>query len=60
MLHLDGRSFSGSWTIVRFGVPLAAPAGQDLNLTHIRARRDPPGLWSQHRLSHLVETTACL
>ena len=48
MLHLDGRSFSGSGTIVRFGVPLAALAGQDIHLTHIRARRDPPGLRPQH------------
>jgi RNA 3'-terminal phosphate cyclase (ATP) len=48
MLHLDGRSFSGSGTIVRFGVPLAALAGQDIHLTHIRARREPPGLRPQH------------
>ena len=48
MLHLDGRNFSGSGTIVRFGMPLAALAGQDLHLTHIRARRDPPELRPQH------------
>lgn len=48
MLHLDGSSYSGSGTIVRFGVPLAALAGQALCLTHIRARRDPPGLRPQH------------
>jgi len=55
-LHLDGRSFSGSGTIVRFGVPLAALAGQGLHLTHIRARRDPPGLQPQHRTAVEVVT----
>jgi RNA 3'-terminal phosphate cyclase (ATP) len=48
MLHLDGSRFSGSGTVVRFGVSLAALAGQDVHLTHIRARRDPPGLRPQH------------
>ena len=58
MLHLDGRSFSGSGTIVRFGVSLAALAGQDLHLTHVRDRRDPPGLRPQHLTS--VEAVARL
>lgn len=48
MLHLDGSSFSGSGTIVRFAVPLAALADEELRLTNIRARRDPPGLRPQH------------
>jgi RNA 3'-terminal phosphate cyclase (ATP) len=48
MLHLDGSRFSGSGTIVRFAVPLAALTGQELRLTNIRARRDPPGLRPQH------------
>jgi RNA 3'-terminal phosphate cyclase (ATP) len=48
MLHLDGNRFSGSGTIVRFGVPLAALTGQALHLTNVRARRDPPGLRPQH------------
>ena len=48
MLHLDGSRFSGSGTIVRFAVPLAALTGQDLRLINIRARRDPPGLRPQH------------
>jgi RNA 3'-terminal phosphate cyclase (ATP) len=43
MLHLDGSRFSGSGTIVRFGVSLAALAGQELRLTNIRARRAPRG-----------------
>ena len=41
MLHLDGSRFSGSGTIVRFGVPLAALTGQALHLTNVRARRAP-------------------
>jgi len=48
MLHLDGGSHSGSGTIVRFGVALAALAGQELEITNIRAKRDQPGLRPQH------------
>jgi RNA 3'-terminal phosphate cyclase (ATP) len=48
MIHLDGSRFSGSGTIVRFGLPLAALAGQALHLSHIRAKRKPPGLRPQH------------
>jgi RNA 3'-terminal phosphate cyclase (ATP) len=48
MLHIDGSSFSGSGTIVRFGVPLAALTGQELRLTNIRAKRGRPGLRPQH------------
>ena len=59
MLHLDGRSFSGSGTIVRFGVPLAALTGQDIHLTHIRARRDPPGLRPQHLKAVEAVTQLC-
>ena len=48
MLHLDGGSYSGSGAIVRFGVALAALAGQELEMTNIRAKRDRPGLRPQH------------
>jgi RNA 3'-terminal phosphate cyclase (ATP) len=47
MLHLDGSHCSGSGTIVRFGVPLAALIGQALHLTHVRAKRAFPGLRPQ-------------
>ncbi len=40
MLHLDGGSYSGSGTIVRFGVALAALAGQEVEITNIRLKRD--------------------
>jgi RNA 3'-terminal phosphate cyclase (ATP) len=48
MLTIDGAQKSGSGTIVRTGVALAALVGKSLHLTHIRARRDPPGLRPQH------------
>ncbi|MBI3967335.1 MAG: RNA 3'-phosphate cyclase [Chloroflexi bacterium] len=48
MLVLDGSAHSGSGTIVRFGVTLAALAGRELRLTNVRAKRDPPGLRPQH------------
>jgi RNA 3'-terminal phosphate cyclase (ATP) len=59
MLHLDGSSFSGSGTIVRFGVPLAALTGQALHLTNVRARRDPPGLRPQHLKAVEAVTQLC-
>jgi RNA 3'-terminal phosphate cyclase (ATP) len=48
MLHLDGSTYSGSGTIARFGVALAALLGQELEITNIRAKRDHPGLRPQH------------
>jgi len=59
MLHLDGSRFSGSGTIVRFGVALAALAGQALHLTHIQARRAPPGLRPQHLRAVEAVTQLC-
>src|SRR2546423_12847240 len=59
MLHLDGSRFSGRGTIVRFGVPLAALAGQALHLTNVRARRDPPGLRPQHLQAVEAVTELC-
>jgi RNA 3'-terminal phosphate cyclase (ATP) len=59
MLHLDGSRFSGSGTIVRFGVSLAALAGQELRLTNIRARRAPPGLRPQHLKAVQAVTQLC-
>ncbi|MBI4330125.1 MAG: RNA 3'-phosphate cyclase [Chloroflexi bacterium] len=48
MIHVDGGQKSGSGTIVRYAVSLAALLGQELELTNIRARRDKPGLRPQH------------
>jgi RNA 3'-terminal phosphate cyclase (ATP) len=59
MLHLDGSCFSGSGTIVRFSVPLAALTGQALHLTNIRARGAPPGLRPQHLKAVQAVTALC-
>ena len=59
MLHLDGSRFSGSGTIVRFGLPLAALSGQALRLTQIRARRTPSGLRPQHLKAAQAVTQLC-
>jgi RNA 3'-terminal phosphate cyclase len=59
MLHLNGSRFSGSRTIVRFGVSLATLTNQPLYLTNIRARRDPPGLRPQHLRAVEAVTQLC-
>jgi RNA 3'-terminal phosphate cyclase (ATP) len=48
MIHVDGSQKSGSGTIVRYAVGLAALLGEELRLTNIRARRRKPGLRHQH------------
>ena len=48
MIHVDGGQKSGSGTIVRFAVGLATLLGEQLHLTHIRAKREKPGLRAQH------------
>ncbi|OPY14360.1 MAG: RNA 3'-terminal phosphate cyclase [Syntrophus sp. PtaB.Bin001] len=48
MIEIDGSMKSGSGTIVRDAVSLAALAGQDLHLTNIRTKRPKPGLRAQH------------
>jgi RNA 3'-terminal phosphate cyclase (ATP) len=54
MLHIDGGQKSGSGTIVRYAIGLAALLGEELELTNIRAKRDKPGL----RLQHLAAVKA--
>jgi RNA 3'-terminal phosphate cyclase (ATP) len=48
MIHVDGGQKSGSGTIVRYAVGLAALLGKELQLTNIRSKRDKPGLKPQH------------
>ena len=48
MLVIDGAQHSGSGTLVRFSVALAAILGQPLELKNARAKRDHPGLRHQH------------
>lgn len=44
MITIDGAQKSGSGTIVRYAVALAALSGQPLHLVNARAKRDQPGL----------------
>jgi len=46
--RVDGGQKSGSGTIVRHAVALAALLGEPLHLFNIRAKRDKPGLRPQH------------
>jgi RNA 3'-terminal phosphate cyclase (ATP) len=55
MLHVDGAEHSGSGTIVRFAVALAALGRTPLRVTNARARRPKPGL----RPQHLAAVRAC-
>lgn len=48
MIELDGAMHSGGGTLVRFGVALAALAGQPLRVVNARERRRKPGLAAQH------------
>jgi len=48
MLEIDGARYSGSGTIVRQAVVLAALTGQAVHITNARSRRAKPGLQLQH------------
>ena len=48
MIEVDGSCYSGSGTIVRQGVALAALTGQSLHIVNARVRRPKPGLRAQH------------
>ncbi|MGQ9571961.1 MAG: RNA 3'-terminal phosphate cyclase [Dehalococcoidia bacterium] len=48
MIEIDGGQKSGSGTIVRSGLALAALLGEPLHLYNIRAKRPKPGLRAQH------------
>jgi RNA 3'-phosphate cyclase len=47
-LAIDGAHGEGGGQVVRTAVALAAIAGQPIDVTSIRARRDTPGLGAQH------------
>ena len=55
MIEIDGSKKSGSGTIVRFAVALAALTGEPLHLFNARAKRGKPGL----RPQHLTAVLAC-
>lgn len=58
MWAIDGSQKSGSGTIVRTGVALAALLGEPLRIHNIRAKRENPGLRPQHLKA--VEAAAAL
>jgi RNA 3'-terminal phosphate cyclase (ATP) len=59
MLDIDGGQHTGSGTIVRYAVALAALLGQPLHLFNARAKRPTPGLRSQHVASVLACAELC-
>jgi RNA 3'-terminal phosphate cyclase (ATP) len=48
MIEIDGSMYSGSGTVLRYAVALAALIGEPLRIACIRARREKPGLRPQH------------
>jgi RNA 3'-terminal phosphate cyclase (ATP) len=48
MIEIDGSMHSGSGTVLRYAVVLAALLEEPLRVRHIRARREKPGLRPQH------------
>jgi len=48
MIEIDGSMHSGSGTVFRHAVSLAALCGEPLRIRRIRARRERPGLRPQH------------
>ncbi len=48
MLQIDGSRYSGSGTIVRQAVALAALTGKAIRIVNIRVKRPKPGLRRQH------------
>lgn len=59
MITIDGAQKSGSGTIVRYAVALAALLGHPLHLFNARAKRDKPGLRPQHLSSVLACAELC-
>lgn len=56
MIEIDGARYSGSGTIVRQAVALAALTGRPVRIRNVRASRPNPGLRAQH--SRVVEAIA--
>lgn len=59
MLTIDGSQYSGSGTIVRYAVALAALTHQSVRITNVRQSRVKPGLRPQHVLSVLACAALC-
>lgn len=59
MLEVDGSKRSGSGTVLRLSVALAAIRGKDLHIYNIRKKRDRPGLRPQHLEAVLTAAKLC-
>ena len=59
MITIDGAQKSGSGTIVRYAVALAALLGKPVRLFNVRAKRPKPGLRPQHMSSVLACAELC-
>jgi RNA 3'-terminal phosphate cyclase (ATP) len=54
LLEIDGAEQSGSGTIVRYAVALAALLGRSVRIVNARKRRRSPRWWPQHVTSILA------
>jgi len=59
MFEIDGSQKSGSGTILRLSIAIAAIKGQPLHITNIRQNRPKPGLKPQHLESVLTSAKLC-
>jgi RNA 3'-terminal phosphate cyclase (ATP) len=59
LLEVDGSQKSGSGTILRLSVALAAILGEPLHIYNIRKRRSQPGLRPQHLEAVLTAAKLC-
>ncbi len=59
MIDVDGSEKSGSGTILRLSVALAAVLGQPLHICNIRQNRPEPGLKPQHLEAVLAAAKLC-
>jgi RNA 3'-phosphate cyclase len=59
MIEIDGSQKSGSGTILRLSIAIAAIKGQPLHITNIRQNRPKPGLKHQHLESVLTAAKLC-
>ncbi len=59
MIEIDGSQKSGSGTILRLSIALAAITNQSLHITNIRQNRPQPGLKPQHLEAVLTAGKLC-
>ncbi|MGQ9530257.1 MAG: RNA 3'-terminal phosphate cyclase [Candidatus Bathycorpusculaceae bacterium] len=59
MINIDGSEKSGSGTILRLSVALAAILGENLHIYNIRQKRPQPGLRPQHLEAVLTAAKLC-